>query len=231
MTVYRWVMFDADNTLFDFNLAEDTALRGTFAQLGVPFQEAYAGLYHRINAEIWQEFEKKQIGPGALRVERFVRLFRAAGIQGNPADFSLAYLPNLARCSQLMAGAEEVVHILRKQVKLALVTNGLMDVQRPRLEKSSIAGCFEVVAISEEIGVAKPDGRFFQAAFELMGRPLKEDVLLVGDGLSADIQGGNAFGLATCWFNPSGLEPDPRWPARYTIRDLHEVLALVRGEG
>lgn len=229
MTVYRWVLFDADNTLFDFDQAEEAALRGTFLGLGIPFLEEYGSLYHQINAQIWKEFEGGQISAAALRVERFRRLFERAGTDTDPESFSRAFLPNLAGCSQLIPGAEEVVRALCDQVRLGLVTNGLKDVQRPRLEKSPIADCFEVVAISEEIGAAKPDRKFFEAAFAQMGGPAKNEVLLVGDGLSADILGGNGFGLATCWYNPRGLPPDPRIPARFEIRDLRQVLDLVDG--
>jgi 2-haloacid dehalogenase len=231
MPLYRWVMFDADNTLFDFNAAEDSALRATFDALGFPFEETYYDLYRAINAQVWLEYERKQITSSALRVARFERLFQAIQVQGDAQAFSKNYLVNLARGSQLMEGAEALIKTLHGHagVMLALVTNGLKDVQRPRLASSPIADCFQAVVISEEIGKSKPDSGFFEIAFERMGRPSRKDVLLVGDSLSADIQGGIGFGVATCWYNPRRLPADPRCQPSYEVSHLHQVLALVDG--
>ena len=227
MNRYRWILFDADNTLFDYDRAEEQALGGTFEELGLPFQPEYAGLYRRFNAEVWAEFEQGRITSARLRVERFERMFRAAGIGADAKAFSQAYLPNLARGSQLIAGAEELVKALHGTYHLGVVTNGLTDVQRPRLQSSTIADCFEVVVISDEIGAQKPEPRFFEIAFERMGQPPRGEVLVVGDGLSSDIQGGNRFGLDTCWYNPGRKPPDPRYPARYEIHSLEELKRLL----
>jgi 2-haloacid dehalogenase len=108
-----------------------------------------------------------------------------------------------------------------------IITNGLRDVQRPRIAKSAIGGCFAGVVISEEVGASKPDGRIFEVAFERMGCPRKEDVLIVGDSLSSDMQGGSDYGIDTCWFNPQKKPRDPDVEIDYEIRDLRELLALV----
>ena len=227
---YQWILFDADNTLFDFNRAETQALVWTFDDLGLVYQADYGDLYKKINSAIWVEFEQGLITSTQLRVERFARLIRAAGIAADAQVFSRAYLPNLAKGSQLLAGAEELVKKLHGAYRLGLVTNGLSDVQRPRLQASPIGDCFEVVVISDEIGVQKPEAGFFEVAFERMGQPPRSAVLLVGDGLSADIQGGNGFGLDTCWYNPAGKPADPRFPATFEIRALADLASILPGE-
>ena len=88
---------------------------------------------------------------------------------------------------------------MRAKYRLALITNGLRDVQRPRLAGSAIGDYFAEVIISEEVGAAKPDPAIFDAAFELLGRPPRAKVLLIGDSLSSDIAGGRDYGLDTCW--------------------------------
>jgi 2-haloacid dehalogenase len=228
MKSYSWVMFDADNTLFDFDLAEQQALVAAFERLAIPFKAEYGQLYHRINAEIWSEFEQGRISSADLRVERFARLFGAAGVQTDAQIFSRVYLVFLAQGAQLIAGAQEMVQtLLRGGLRLALATNGLSDVQRPRLAASPLAGCFEAVVVSEEVGSPKPEAGFFEAAFTMMGSPERTSVLLVGDSLSSDIQGGNAFGLDTCWYNPGGKKADPSRPARYIISTLEQIPPLV----
>lgn len=224
---YTWVLFDADGTLFDYARAEAQALRATFADLGEPFRTDYFGLYHTYNAQVWSEFEQGQISAAALRVERFRRMLAAAGITRPAEEFSRVYLPNLARGADLIEGAVETVAALRPAFRLALITNGLTDVQRPRLAASALADAFDVVAISEEIGAAKPDPAYFDAVFARIGRPEREQVLVVGDGVTSDIQGGLAYGLDTCWFNPRGLPVDERFRPTYIVTRLEEVVRLA----
>jgi HAD superfamily hydrolase (TIGR01509 family) len=113
------------------------------------------------------------------------------------------------------------------QVGLVLITNGLKEVQRSRLARSTISDCFSDVVISDEVGAAKPDVRIFQVAFERMGNPEKADVLIVGDSLTSDIKGGNEYGIDTCWFNPAQLVCDQDVEIQYEIRRLDELRTIV----
>ena len=110
---------------------------------------------------------------------------------------------------------------------LLVITNGLKEVQSARLARSSIGGYFAHVVISEEVGAAKPDRRIFDAAFDRMRGPHKEEVLIIGDGLSSDIQGGHDYGIDTCWFNPGRKPRALDLPIRYEIAQLSDLLAIV----
>ena len=127
-----------------------------------------------------------------------------------------------------MDGAEEVLRTLQATCRLAIVTNGLLAVQRSRLARSRIRDYIAELIISEEVGAAKPEPAFFTAAFARMGQPAKSDVLLIGDSLSSDMQGGLDYGLDTCWYNPAG-EPRPNGlPITYEIGHLHDLLKMLR---
>ncbi len=224
---YEWLLFDADGTLFDYDLAENRALRGTFEALGLGYQPQYGEVYRQVNRQVWIDFEQGKISAEKLRVQRFALLFEAIGITADAKGFSDRYLAHLSQAGDLLPGVEEVLGRLHGRCKLAIITNGLKEVQRPRLESSPIAGLFDALAVSDELGVAKPDPRFFDAVFALIGGPPRERVLVIGDSLTSDIQGGNAYGLDTCWFNPQGKPADPRIPARYEIRALPQLLDLL----
>jgi 2-haloacid dehalogenase len=228
---YKWLLFDADGTLFDYDRAEATALERTFGQMGLGFDPGYAEAYRRINGNIWLAFEQGQISQQKLRTRRFELLFDAVGIECDPLRFSTDYLRNLAEGSQLMEGAEEIVKALYGQVGLLILTNGLTDVQRPRLARSLIGTYFAGMVISEEVGAAKPDGRIFDAAFQRMNNPKKQEVLMVGDSLSSDIKGGSDYGIDTCWFNPKRKPCDLGVEICYEIDDLKQVLDLVESRG
>jgi 2-haloacid dehalogenase len=135
---YQWLLFDADGTLFDYDRAEAVALEQTFAQMGHGFEPGYAEAYRRINGDIWLAFERGEITQARLRTERFDRLFDSIGVELDSELFSARYLQNLSEGTYLMDGAEEVVQTLYGKVGLALITNGLADVQRPRFARSTI---------------------------------------------------------------------------------------------
>lgn len=224
---YDWILFDADGTLFDYDQAEACALEQAFQQAGLAYRAGCAEAYRRINARIWQEFEQGKITQALLRTRRFDLLFAELGIQADAAAFSARYLKNLAAGTQLIRGAEALLRSLHGRVGLALVTNGLAEVQRPRLAASTLAGYFTSVVISEEVGSAKPDPRIFEIALAQMGSPSRKRVLVVGDSLSSDILGGNRAGFDTCWYNPVAAPPRADIPARFEIRRLEEVQAIL----
>jgi 2-haloacid dehalogenase len=224
---YKWLMFDADGTLFDYDKAEENALQLTFAQLGHNFTPEYIGAYREINHQIWLEFEQGKIDQITLRARRFELLFDTINIQADAQNFSAQYLLNLATRTDLMAGAEELVRALATKCNLAIITNGLADVQRPRFKQSSIYGYFAAIIISEEVGAAKPTSQIFDVAFAKMEYPAKNEVLIIGDSLTSDIQGGTDYGIDTCWFNPNG-KTNGRLACTYEIAQLNQLLPLLK---
>lgn len=223
---YRWLLLDADGTLFDYDRAETKALALTFQESGYELQDRHIPIYRQINGQLWLDFEQGEVAQDHLKVHRFELLFEEMGASLDAAAFSERYLENLARFADLIEGAEEVVRTLYGKVGMVLITNGLAAVQRSRLARSPLAGYFADVVISEEVGVSKPDGRIFDVAFEKMGNPKKEAVLIVGDSLTSDMRGGIDYGIDTCWFNPQGRRGTDM-PIRYEIRSLQELVDIV----
>jgi 2-haloacid dehalogenase len=223
---YHWLLFDADNTLFDYDQAEAAALANSFRQFGLNLDQATGAQYRTINARLWHDFELGHITQQDLRAERFRRLFTAVNLTIDAEAFSRAYLQNLSEAGHLLPGAEALVRQLAAKYHIGIITNGIADVQRPRLENSPIYEFVEAFVISEEVGAAKPDPAIFDAAFGLMGRPQKTAVLIIGDSLSSDMQGGLNYGIDTCWYNPAAKPTE--MPVTYTIRRLEELHAILR---
>jgi YjjG family noncanonical pyrimidine nucleotidase len=228
---YTWLWFDADGTLFDFDQAEGIALEQAFQSLDAPFDGECLAAYRRINQQLWQALERRTITSDVLPVRRFELLLEALQLPCSPAQLSAAYLEQLALRAELVDGALEVLHALRDRYRFAIVTNGLQAVQRSRLDRSPIREYIAELIISEEVGAAKPRPDFFEAAFARLGYPDKSEVLLIGDSLTSDMQGGVGYGLATCWYNPSG---DPRpddLPITHEITHLRDLLEILdRGD-
>jgi putative hydrolase of the HAD superfamily len=205
---YRWLLFDADGTLFDYDRAERAALEQALAQIGVSFDPGYLATYRQINQTLWRGVEKGELTPGVVKVRRFELFLEAIQVAYSATAFSARYLECLANCSELVEDADKVLGALHRKYRIAILTNGLTVVQRGRLARSVIRHHVSDIIISEEIGAAKPAKEFFDTAFARLGQPSKREVLMIGDGWASDIQGAVQYGIDACWFNP-GRKPRP----------------------
>lgn len=220
MKRYRWVLFDADHTLFDFDKASEEALAEVLGAHGADWEQGMYADYKRINMECWSEHERGIINRDTLVYERFRRYFEFRQLDLDPVSTQQQYLERLGAKPYLMPGAEEIMDLLERKVNLGYITNGMPQVQRPRMELIGWEKRFDIIVIAGEIGVSKPHAAFFQYVHRQIGLPDHGDVLVVGDSLTADIGGASAFGYHTCWYNPTNeachLEQGPD----YTIKHL-----------
>jgi 2-haloacid dehalogenase len=227
MPKYEVVLLDADETLFDFRKAEGWALREAFRQRGRALTDGAAAAYDEINAGLWRRLERGELDQRTIRSERFRLLFERLGMDEDPLAFGELYVERLSTAAFLLDGAEELCERLSATRRLAIVTNGIADVQKSRLARSPIARFIEKAIVSEEVGAAKPDPAIFAKALELLGVSDKSRVVMVGDSLASDIKGGIAFGIDTCWVNLRGSAPDPAIAPTYTARSLAEIERFV----
>jgi 2-haloacid dehalogenase len=224
---YRYLVFDADGTLFDYDAAEARALESTFASFQIPYDADIHGLYVAINRRVWADFEKGRISSRQLRTRRFEELVSESGWEADPAVLSREYLIHLGNAGVLLPGARDAVERLSKDFTLALATNGISDVQKRRLAASGLGSFFAAVVISDQIGIAKPASGYFDILFERLGHPPISETLIIGDGLSSDMAGGEGYGMDTCWFNPRGLANETAIRPTYEISTLEEIDAIV----
>ncbi|MDQ0495350.1 YjjG family noncanonical pyrimidine nucleotidase [Paenibacillus brasilensis] len=228
---YEVILFDVDDTLFDFKKAERHALQNTFTQFGLPEGATeYKASYDEINSALWREAEEGHISPADLRVERFKRLFAVHELDFNPDAFSAAYLRYLGEGAFLIDGAVEICEKLSDR-RLAIITNGIKEVQTSRIQLSPLRSVFEQVIISEEVGCQKPQAAIFDYAFTKLAISDKSKVLMIGDSLTSDIQGGNNYGIDSCWFNPSGKTNTSEIQPTYEIKNLMELENIILSEG
>ena len=225
---YRGFLFDADNTLFDYDRGEGEAFRQAVVE-AAPGADPERALeaYKEINAGFWRRLEQGDVTMEELKVGRFRALLDFLGSGAAAGRLSARYLDILSTKAYFMPHAEEVLEALHLRARLGLVTNGISRVQRGRLGRSGILGLFNAVTISEEIGAAKPDPAFFSHAMRGLGLPASE-LLCVGDTPASDIAGAQASGIDACWFNPAGLPwPGPGEEPGMIISDLRDLLPLA----
>lgn len=225
---YKYLLFDADGTLFDYNKSEENALRETFKINRIPFREIYLDKYREINSKLWLDFEKGLIDPAKIKEKRFEELFNQLNLQLDVRKFSEAYLESLSHQNILLEGAEELIKSLSGKFSITVITNGLASVQRRRFENSRLFQFINLVIISEEINFVKPSVEYFDYVIKKLGSPNKNEVLIIGDSLTSDIQGGNNFGIDTCWFNPEKKNNDAGLNITYEIHNLSELIPILK---
>ena len=220
----RNVLFDLDDTLFDFHKAEKIALTKTLVHFGIDPTKETLALYSTINAAHWKRLELGEISREEVKVGS-----RGLGdvYKRQPVKATAYYESMLAIGHYFMPGAPELLEELYRKYRLYIVSNGTAKVQEGRIGSSGIAKYMDGIFISQILGANKPDKQFFDICFaEIPDFSLSETVI-IGDSLSSDIKGGINAGITTVWFNPKGIENDSDIKPDYTIKELSEVPGLL----
>lgn len=227
---YDVIFFDADDTLYDYAQSEAHALAESFREAKLEMSEALTGSYRTINGQLWREYEQGAIDLASLRSERFARLIaeNSLTIDWTAEEFSLAYLRYLGEGSFLIDGAVEICReLLAGGHRLAVITNGIKEVQLSRIGRSELADAFEHIIVSEDAGIQKPNPAIFDFAFAKLNLTGSRNALIVGDSLTSDMQGGINAGIDTCWYNPLRKPNTTSVKPKYEIHHLSELKPIV----
>ena len=210
MKSYEWILFDADDTLFHFDAF--SGLQRMFAGFGVDFTKPDYHAYQEINKPLWIEYQNGNLTAQQVQRQRFDHW--ADKLQISSQDLNSAFLAAMAEICTPLDGAVALLGALNGKAKLGIITNGFTELQRARLVRTGLGNHFDVLVISEEVGVAKPHRGIFEHALSMMGQPSGSDVLMVGDNPDSDILGGLNAGLDTCWLNVDNRLPPDRKSTR-----------------
>ena len=225
---YKVILFDADETLYDFKKSEREAFKNTMIEFGFDYDEDYHfNVYKEINDAIWKELEQGLITQEKLKIERFRRFINKIEMNFDENEVASTYMKYLGEGSFLFEGAIELIEDLSNKYTLSIVTNGLTIVQERRIKKSVIAKYFKDIVISEEVGIAKPHPDIFEHAISNLGEFKKDEILMIGDNLSSDIRGGINYNIDTCWYNPNKIENKSNLSPTYEMADYKEIRNLL----
>ncbi|MFC0445444.1 pyrimidine 5'-nucleotidase [Pseudidiomarina halophila] len=220
---YDWLLFDADETLFSFNAL--AGLQELFRGYGVSFTDADYSDYQALNKPLWQKYQAGEIDARTLQRRRFASW--AGKLQVSADELNSAFLSAMAGICQPLEGARELLERARESTKIGIITNGFTELQEARLAQTGLGELVDLVVISEQFGVAKPDPAIFTHALELMQQKDRARVLMTGDNPHSDVLGAQLSGLHSCWLNVEDAACPLPTPPHYTVRSLPELDRLL----
>ena len=225
---YKFLLFDLDHTLLDFDVAEDIALTQLLEEEGVEDLQAYKDYYVPMNKTLWKDLEQKKITKQELVNTRFSKLFAHFGIEKDGAYLAERYQFFLSKQGQIFPGVEDLLKkLIHQGYELYAATNGITAIQTGRLAQSGIAPFFKEIFISEQLHTQKPDAAFYEKIGARIPNFDKNYALMIGDSLSADIQGGNNAGIDTIWYNPHHLVNKSLAQPTYEVDSYQALLELL----
>lgn len=232
MGKYSVIFWDLDQTLLNFNLSMEHAIRVVFERYGLPVDGDVVKRYDAINRSCWNRLELGEITKEEVTVGRFRTLFLELGIDHiAPEEINEIYQQELGNVYFYMDGAKETVTKLRDMgYRQYVVTNGVNSTQANKMKLSGFDRLMDGVFVSELMGYPKPRKEFFEACFASLPDVKKDEIILVGDSLTSDMRGANNAGIDACWFNPDAKDNDTDVRTDYEIRRLLDLLPILEQE-
>ena len=227
------LLWDIDGTLLNFEASERDSIRRLFSEYG--FGECTDEMladYSKINRRYWEALERGELTKPEVLIYRFREFFGKYGLNAHVAvDFNAKYQLYLGDTVVFQEGGYETIEKLQGQITQCAVTNGTKEAQKKKLLTSGLGKLLDYVFISDEIGIEKPNKGFFDEAFGKLRQEIGEfsldDVMIVGDSLTSDIQGGINAGIKTCWYNPNGNANNLGLNVDYEIRNVSDVIDIL----
>ncbi|MGB7801985.1 pyrimidine 5'-nucleotidase [Buttiauxella sp.] len=220
---WDWILFDADETLFTFDAF--SGLQRMFLDYSVTFTADDFQDYQAVNKPLWVDYQNGAISALQLQHQRFQGWSERLSVPAG--DLNAAFLNAMAEICVPLPGALSLLNALKDKVKIGIITNGFTALQQIRLERTGLRDYLDLLVISEEVGVAKPDRKIFDFTFEKMGNPRRDRVLMVGDTAESDILGGINAGIATCWLNAHGRSLPEGIRPTWEVASLNELERLL----
>ncbi len=230
MKKYTTILFDADETLLDFNKDETQALIKTLTNHGVPITEENINIYKEINQGLWKALERGEIDKPTLKQVRFRLFFQKIGFETTTDPFTIneEYLSNLGDGGNLLSYAKDLLNNLKAEgYDLYIVTNGIEHTQKRRLTRAGILPYFTDIFVSEAVGYQKPRKEYFDYVLSHIKEKDIGRVLLIGDSLSSDIKGAEYAGINCIWLRHDAAADCGERKPDYIISDLREVEEIL----
>ncbi len=224
------IIFDADDTIINHKECEKQALQYLFDKIGKKYNNQYQDIFRPLDWQLWDDVtNKKNIVPIEKIPEyRFELFFKEINIEyDNYKKANELFKEGFAKTSALTSNAYEVVkYLYDKGYKIYVITNGIVELQKPRIMNSAIASYISNIIISEQVGVSKPNCKIFNILLEKENLT-SDEVIMVGDSLEKDVKGAQNANIKAIWYNPYNKNDNYDIIPDYQIKDLLNIKKLL----
>jgi putative hydrolase of the HAD superfamily len=221
------VFFDLDHTLWDFDKNSALAFDKIFKiQHPTIDTNAFIEVYIPINQACWKLYQVDKITHEELRYNRLKESFDKLNYSISDEDIDKIasdYIEFLPDNNQLFEGAVEVLEYLYPKYNMHIITNGFAEVQQRKMYHSGLQKYFKTVTNSEMAGVKKPHQDIFKYALSL-AKADKQNAIMIGDCIDADVRGALNFGMNAIFFNEKGIQPDDNMISIKHLLELKNIL-------
>lgn len=223
----KTVLLDLDNTLIDFNECARLSIMDAFKKCGLPYTENVFPTFLCENVKIWKRLENGEITKVDLRADRWNIILGKLEIDYDGTIVEELFENGVAQYACPVTGAYKLLDYLYPKYTLYIVSNGFRFVQESRLKIGGFTKYFDDIYLSEDVGFQKPAKEFFDYCFDKLGKPNKDDIILIGDSLSADISGAINYGFDCIWFNKNGDDLPDKIKPTYIVNTLEEIESIL----
>lgn len=228
----KTILWDIDDTLLDFKTAESNSLKNSFAHFGLgTCTDEMVRAYSLLNQSKWELLERGELTKEQVLKERFTNFFALMKITSVDEDeFCTFYENGLSDKIVFMENAPDILKNLKEKCRQYAVTNGAFSIQIKRIEKSGLNQLLDGSFISDDIGFEKPSREFFEYVIHNIEPCRRDEIMIVGDSLTSDMQGGNNGKIKCCWYNPGNKLKDKNVKLDYEIQSLEQIKDIIKKE-
>ena len=224
--MYKAIFLDIDDTVFNFKKCSESALKETFSTLNLEYNKDVFESFSAIDERLWKQQKEELLSVADVLDIRFAELSETLGLDYD-SNLAKEHFGELLGEQYIMEpGIEEVLKNISADYKIYAASNGMLTMQKNRLQLSGLKRYFTDLYVSDDIGSAKPNIRFFTESMKRAGLE-PSDILMIGDRLVSDIAGARNAGIDSVWYNPYGLENETDIEADYEIKELHELAGIL----
>lgn len=218
------ILIDVDNTLLDFDKCANESISLSCKEFGIDKANELCSIFHPFNLSLWQQLERGELTMDELLEKRFNTLFEKLGIQADGIAFEKSFHAGLANSAVPVDGAKELLTYLSEKYDVYVASNAPLGQQTTRLKKAGFDKYIKGYFVSAEIGYLKPNKEFFDACFEKIGKSPR-DTVMIGDSLTADINGARTYGMKTIWFDK--YKSKKTADCDYTVTSLLQIKDIL----
>lgn len=233
----KMVWVDLDDTLIDFRANSREALANLYnkEKLGRFWSDAqsWADCYEKYNMRLWAAYNLDRISRDYLMMERFRLPLVEAGLSDSEARAMSArmsdeYFDLLAAEKRTEPGAFDLLRLLRSEgVGIGILSNGFHEVQYRKIRSAGLDPYVDIVVLSDDIGVNKPDVRLYRYAQERSGVADPGAHMMIGDNPDTDIEGALAAGWKAVGYFKGQENPVVRHPRFVSVNALPLVGDMI----